>query len=149
MGRSGVAGGGDRVFAVRRRAGHQRRVHPGLRAGMSLTCPQCGQRMTLDFKTDQVHCPHCGYIRPDEISGLEAKEQTVRAHGAAPPVELTYKGTINPGALAAFNSGQDALFEGDKAGALQHFRRAVDTMPEWTDAHLWIAKVTDDEQTKR
>lgn len=116
---------------------------------MNLTCPECGQRMMLDFKTDQVRCRHCGYIRPDEISGLESKERDVKAHGSAMPVELTYKGSIHPGALAAFNSGQDALFNGDKAGALQAFRRAVDYMPEWTDAHLWIAKVADDEQTKR
>jgi len=103
----------------------------------------------LDFKTDQVQCPHCGYVRPDEISGLEEKERAVKAHGAAPPVELTYKGTINPSAMAAFNSGQEALFNGDKPGALQSFRRAADYMPEWTDAHLWIAKMADDEQTKR
>ncbi len=116
---------------------------------MNLTCPKCGQQMMLDFKTDQVRCQHCGYIRPDEISGLESKESAVKAHGVAPAVQLTYKGTINPNALAAFNSGQDALFNGDKSGALQSFRRAADYMPDWTDAHLWIVKVADDEQTKR
>src|SRR5579859_2094559 len=116
---------------------------------MNLTCPKCGQRMTLDFSTDRVVCRHCGYVRPDEISGLEAKEQAVRSHGSAGAVQLIYKGEVNPHAMGAFDTAHEALFNGDKQAALQSFRRASEFMPEWPDPHLWIAKVADDEKIKR
>src|SRR5205085_2929423 len=85
----------------------------------------------------------------DEISGLAQKEQAVKAHGIAPAVQLIYKGEVAPHAMAAFESGQDALFEGDKAQALACFQRAAEVMPDWPDAHLWIAKVCEDETIKR
>lgn len=116
---------------------------------MNLACPQCGNRMMVDFKTDRVKCPHCGYIRPDDIGGLEAKEREVKAHGSAPAVQLIYKGEIKGDAMAAFDSGQDALFKGNKQEALNCFQRAADYMPDWPDAHLWIARVSDDEKVKR
>ncbi len=105
--------------------------------------------MTLDFKTSRVSCPHCGYVRPDEISRLENKEHEVKQHGAAPYVSLIHKGEIDGSAYAAFDSGQDALFKGDKAEALKCFQRAVDYQEDFTDAHLWIAKVADDPKIKR
>src|SRR5258708_1691269 len=51
--------------------------------------------------------------------------------------------------MAAFDSGQDALFKGNKQAALDCFQRAADYMPDWPDAHLWIARVSDDEKVKR
>src|SRR5258708_15476510 len=50
--------------------------------------------------------------------------------------------------MAAFDSGQDALFKGNKQAALDCFQRAADYMPDWPDAHLWIARVSDDERVK-
>ncbi len=116
---------------------------------MNLTCPQCGNRMSIDFNTDRVRCPHCGYVRPDDIGTLEATEAAVKAHGSAPAVQLIYHGEIKGDAMAAFDSGQDALFKGNKQAALDCFRRASDYMPDWPDAHLWIARVSDDEKVKR
>jgi DNA-directed RNA polymerase subunit RPC12/RpoP len=117
--------------------------------GLNLICPQCGQRMTLDLKTSRVQCQHCGYIRPDEISNLEDKEQAVKAHGTAPDVEITHRGEVHPAAQAAFDTGVECLHDGDRQGALQNFMRALEYQPDFTDAHLWIAKVSDDPQVKR
>jgi ribosomal protein S27AE len=115
----------------------------------ALTCPQCGQHMTLDLQTDRVHCTHCGYVRPDEISALDSKEAAIEARGHEPSVSMLYAGDINPGAQAAFDSGQDALFAGNKEEALKAFRRAADFQNDFTDAHLWIARTSDDQQVKR
>lgn len=105
--------------------------------------------MTLNFETSRVTCTHCGFIRPDEISRLETKEREVKQHGAAPYVSLIHKGEVDASAYAAFDSGHDALFKGNKAEALRCFRRAVDFQDDFTDAHLWIAKVIDDPKIKR
>src|SRR5258708_7373624 len=115
----------------------------------TLTCPQCGQHMTLDMQTDRVYCTHCGYVRPDDISGMGAKEAEVQARGQEPSVQFIYKGEIKPSALAAFESGQDALFAGSRDEALRSFQRAAEYQDDFTDAYLWIAKTSDDEQVKR
>src|SRR5882724_10287424 len=100
---------------------------------LNLTCPQCGNMMTLDFDTSRVVCRHCNYVRPDEISRLENKEREVKQQGAAPYVSLIYKGEVDASAYAAFDSGQDALFKGDKVEALKCFERAVDYQEDFTD----------------
>jgi DNA-directed RNA polymerase subunit RPC12/RpoP len=117
--------------------------------GLNLTCPQCGKRMTLDFSTSKVSCPHCGYVRPDEIAHLEDVTRQAKAQGERPAVDITYHGEIMPSALAAFETGQDWLFKGDRQQALQAFRRSADFQPDFVDAHLWIAKVSDDPGVKR
>src|SRR5258708_27553958 len=110
----------------------------------TLTCPQCGQHMTLDMQTDRVYCTHCGYVRPDDISGMPAKEAEVQARGQEPSVQFVYKGEIKPSALAAFESGQDALLADSRDQALSTFQRATENQADFTDAHLWIAKTIDD-----
>src|SRR5260370_1361457 len=109
----------------------------------ALICPRCGKHMTLDLQTDRVHCTHCGYVRPDEISALGAKEVEVQARGHEPSVQFIFKGEIKPSALAAFESGQDALFAGNKDEALKCFQRAAEYQDDFTDAHLWLAKSSD------
>src|SRR5258708_36057122 len=105
--------------------------------------------MTLELQTDRVHCTHCGYVRTDDISGMGAKEAEVQSRGQEPAVQFIFKGEIKPTALAAFESGQDALFAGNREEALRCFQRAAEYQDEFTDAHLWIAKTSDDEQVKR
>src|SRR5438105_1738048 len=117
--------------------------------GLNLTCPQCGKRMTMDFSTSTVSCQHCGYVRPDEIAHLEDVTRHAKAQGEHPAVEITYHGEIMPSALAAFETGQDWLFKGDKHEALAAFLRSADYQPDFVDAHLWIAKVCDDPAVKR
>ncbi|MEP7284446.1 MAG: hypothetical protein ABI947_01600 [Chloroflexota bacterium] len=116
---------------------------------MGNPCPQCGQRMILELATSRIKCPHCGYVRPDEISGLEKKEETVKAQHHAEAIHFAFGGEIGAGAFAAFESGQDALAKGDRVAALECFQRSADYQPEFIDAHLWIAKTTDDVQLKR
>ncbi|MBX3085886.1 MAG: hypothetical protein KF716_29895 [Anaerolineae bacterium] len=114
-----------------------------------LTCPRCDSRMTLNFNTSEVYCPACGYIRPDEISQLNAKQAEVKGLHPRPAIQLAYKGNLMPAALAAFESGQDALYRGERSAAMQHFLRAADLQPDFVDAHFWIAEVATDPATKR
>ncbi|HVO43644.1 MAG TPA: hypothetical protein VMT34_13520 [Aggregatilineales bacterium] len=105
--------------------------------------------MTLELETSRVHCPHCGYIRPDEISGLENKIATVSTQKPRPYVEIVYKGEILAAAMAAFDTGQDSLYHGDTQAAMQSFQRAATFQPDFVDAYLWIAKSAGDVRTQR
>jgi hypothetical protein len=68
------------------------------------------------------------------------------------------KTNINPKALAAFQAGQGWLATGEEEPlsrnyardeAMQAFERALLHQPDFIDAHLWIARLTQDRQTKR
>ncbi|PJF37019.1 MAG: hypothetical protein CUN49_02395 [Candidatus Thermofonsia Clade 1 bacterium] len=106
----------------------------------NFTCPVCGQRLTLDFATGKVYCRHCAYVRPDEISQLEAKRQEIEARPLSAHLPLTYKGEILPRALAAFRTGRELFNQGNMEGALEAFLRACEYQRDFVDAHLWVAK---------
>jgi Zn finger protein HypA/HybF involved in hydrogenase expression len=114
--------------------------------GINLTCPQCGQRMAFDLASTTVMCKHCGFTRG---SGLDDRAAQIRAKGQRPNISLTYKGEVNMRALALFNTGHDYLWQEDKPAAIRAFEEALDIQPDFLDAHLWIAKTSDDEQIKR
>jgi hypothetical protein len=102
--------------------------------------------MTIDLATTRVICQHCGYKRD---TGLDARAAEVRAKGQRPNVPITTPGNINARAIALFNTGHDYLFQGDKKAALDAFQDALEIEPEFLDAHLWIAKTTDDPAAQR
>ena len=65
---------------------------------------------------------------------------------------------IHPKALAAFRAGQGWLVTSAEEPlsrnyaldeALQAFERALEFQPDYLEAHLWIARLTHDRQTKR
>jgi uncharacterized Zn finger protein len=58
---------------------------------MNLKCPQCGKRMLMNFTTNVVSCPGCGYVRPDEISQLDEKMDEVRGNSKRPAVQITHR----------------------------------------------------------
>ncbi len=66
--------------------------------------------------------------------------------------------TIDPKAQAAFQAGQGWLVTSAEEPlsrnyaldeALQAFERALLFQPDFIDAHLWIARLTNDRQTRR
>ena len=108
-----------------------------------LNCPQCGTRMRYNAEHEQIMCPECQY------SPLEARMQAMQEKGPRQRVQLSYRGEINRNALAAFNSGHDYVHQGNKAKALESFKRAVFFQPDFADAHIAIADLVEDEETKR
>jgi predicted RNA-binding Zn-ribbon protein involved in translation (DUF1610 family) len=105
--------------------------------------------MTLNLQTSEVYCPRCGYVRPDEISRLGGKRAEVEARGEPPAVQLAQRGAVLPAALAAFDSGQAALFQDDRQAAIRHFQRSAEFQPDFVDAHFWLAELADDPAIKR
>jgi DNA-directed RNA polymerase subunit RPC12/RpoP len=113
---------------------------------IKLTCPECGKRMTMNFETTTVYCPECGY-RPS--TGLDERAEQIRAKGPRPEVSISNEKDINIRAVSLFDTAQDYLFQDKKAEALRSLQEAIDLQPDFLDAHLWIAKISDDEQVKR
>lgn len=114
--------------------------------GINLTCPRCGQQMHFSLQHVEVRCPECGYVRS---TGLDEKAAEVRARGQRPAVRLTHSGEIHPRALSLFYTGHDHLFADDRAAALAAFERALEVQPDFVDAHLWIAKTSQDAGRQR
>lgn len=108
-----------------------------------LICPHCGKRMRYDNEQGKIMCRDCNY------SPLEAKIEQIQAQGPRQRPRISHRGELNRNALAAFNTGYDYLHRGDRAGALESFRRATFFQPDFADAHIAIADVVDDEKTKR
>jgi uncharacterized Zn finger protein (UPF0148 family) len=107
-----------------------------------MTCPECGTRMRYDFAEGGIRCPQCGH------SPLEAQRertlQNPREH-----VSIGHTGPVNPNAISAFRTAHDYLHRGDQPRAIEALHRALAFQKDFTDAHLWIAKLVHDEKTKR
>lgn len=108
-----------------------------------LICPHCGQRMRYNFQQGKLMCEPCDY------SPLDAKIEKKRARGPREYPRITHRGTITPNALAAFRTGHDHLHNDQPDKAREAFHRAVYFQHDFADAHIWLAELAADEQTKR
>jgi DNA-directed RNA polymerase subunit RPC12/RpoP len=105
--------------------------------------------MTVQFAPEmRVFCEHCGFERD---TGLDDKAAEMQAQEPRPVVSLniTHVGEVHARARELYYNGHDYLFRGDKDAALRSFERALELQEDFVDAHLWIAKTTDDEAVKR
>ena len=109
-------------------------------------CPKCDSLLTLNAENGMFRCATCGFRRPETLDEASAR---IRARGERPVVTLTQRGAIDLRARTLFENGQDALWRGDKAAAIQEFREALDVQPDFVDAHLWIAKTSEDARVQR
>ncbi len=114
--------------------------------GIKLNCPTCGERMTFDLATTSIHCRHCGYT-PN--TGVDERAAQIRAKGPRPNVAISNEDQIQPRAVALFYTAQDYLFDGNKKAALDSLQDALDIQPDFADAHLWYARISDVEAVKR
>jgi DNA-directed RNA polymerase subunit RPC12/RpoP len=114
--------------------------------GINLTCPHCGKRMTFNTEAMRAECKYCGFIRG---SGLDERSAQIRARGQRPSVTISHKGDVLERARSLFETGHDYLFQEDRAEAVKAFQRALELQPDFLDPHLWLAKLSDDPNSKR
>ncbi len=112
----------------------------------AILCPKCSHPLTLNPDAGMFHCSNCGFKRPETLD--EASER-LRARGQRPDVPITHRGSIDLRARSLFESGQDYLWQGDDASAIRAFEDALEVQPDFSDAHLWIAKTSKDERVQR
>jgi hypothetical protein len=102
--------------------------------------------MTFDLNTVAVSCPHCGYQRS---TGLDERAAEVRAKGLRPEISVTNADNINIRAVVLFQTAHDHIHAGDKAAARRSLHQAIDIQRDFLDAHLWLARIADDDSERR
>jgi predicted RNA-binding Zn-ribbon protein involved in translation (DUF1610 family) len=112
-------------------------------------CPTCGHVMKLDTAASIYRCAACGQTIERAYESLDEATARIRAKGPRPSHPLTHRGAVDPRARAIYETAHDYLWREDTAEAIRHFRRALDVQPDFADAHLWIAKLSDDEAVQR
>lgn len=113
-------------------------------------CPRCEAPSPFYVANDQrLTCKICGHKLPlTEPARVELP--------ADPPVkrwQITY-GVIFAGPLdvwtrTKYDSGLMYVQRGDYASAIRSFQQAVDSQPDFIDAHVWLARLADDPDVKR
>ncbi|MFQ3566309.1 MAG: hypothetical protein SNJ59_04860 [Aggregatilineales bacterium] len=112
-------------------------------------CPKCGKVMQLDTATSIYRCAVCEWTTKRPYESLDEAMARIRAKGPRPSHPLTHRGAVNPHARAIYETAHDYLWQENTAEAIRHFKRALEMQPDFTDAHLWIAKLSDDERVQR
>ncbi|MBA3872314.1 MAG: hypothetical protein H0X30_24490 [Anaerolineae bacterium] len=102
--------------------------------------------MTFDLATTSIICHQCGYT---PSTGVDERAAEIRAKGQRPNVSISNEDQIPPRAIALFYTAQDCLFDGNKKAALDSLQSALDIQSDFAEAHLWYAKISDNEAVKR
>ena len=108
-------------------------------------CPRCQQPMRLDTQSGFWVCPNKHRV-PETLDEAQTR---MKAKGERPSVTLTYRGKLEARTKSVFETAHDYLWQGDPTRAVQIFKQAVDLQPDFVDAYLWLAKLTDDPTQKR
>lgn len=120
-------------------------------------CPRCEARNSL-FLDDgrRLRCRFCNYFEAES-----SLDETVAEHQppdqADKPLSEKFKvsySLIHPSKVAvwtraAYDTGLDLVQRDDHEGAISAFRRALDTEPNFLDAHLWLGRLLTDPEEKR
>lgn len=114
-------------------------------------CPHCDSEGTLYMDGERLKCRACGYVEPHAKHEVEPPPtEAPKPHKKfTPSYAIMYQGELELWARAAFDSGQDSIRQDNYPEAIRNFKRALDTEPDFIDAHLWIARLTEDPAEKR
>jgi len=120
------------------------------------TCPDCGASDSLFIDMDRrLTCRLCGYKAQEAASSGNPETpnttQVIRPEDRdlRPQYNITHRGEVNVWAKAAYTTGQDAIRQKNYPEALKAFQRALESERDFTDAHLWIARLSTDPAVKR
>ncbi|MBL8165154.1 MAG: hypothetical protein JNJ61_24445 [Anaerolineae bacterium] len=102
--------------------------------------------MTFDLASVVVTCPHCGFQRS---TGLDERAAEIRAKGIRPEVSVSNADKVNIRAIVLFQTAHDHLYAGDKVSARQALHQAIEIQRDFLDAHLWLARIADDDAERR
>ncbi len=115
-----------------------------------MLCPKCNQTMTYDSAAALYRCRSCGHRIEKPYESLEQAAERMKASRPPRPfVPITHRGTVELRARTLFELAQDSLHQQNKAEAIRQFKKAIEMQRDFTDAHLWLAKIADTEAEQR
>ncbi|MBE2181835.1 MAG: hypothetical protein IAE89_00280 [Anaerolineae bacterium] len=115
-----------------------------------LACPHCGGEMVYDSTAALYRCHQCGNRVEKAYESLEQAQARLAENGSPRPnVPITHQGAVEPRVQTLFEMAQDGLWRKNTAEAKRLLKKALEMQPDFSDAHLWLAKLTDDAATKR
>lgn len=120
-------------------------------------CPECHAEGSLYIADDRrMTCRLCGHkappaeplptkipAHPPAAASIVPKRKFTVSYG------LTHVGPVDVWARAAYDSGLQYVRQENWADALKSFKRAVESQRDFLDAHLWIARVSEDMEERR
>lgn len=110
-------------------------------------CPTCGGTMTLNTANGFYVCANCGRRLPETLDEAAARLRASQPQQAADVIR--FRGNLHPRALSLFESAREYARRGQNADALNYLHDVVELQPDFTDAHVWIARLSPDEAIKR
>jgi DNA-directed RNA polymerase subunit M/transcription elongation factor TFIIS len=114
-----------------------------------MMCPKCNQRMTYDSAAALYRCRSCGHRIEKPYESLDEAASRMQAARPRPFVPITHRGQVELRARTLFELAHDSLHQGDQAEAARQFRKAIEMQRDFTDAHLWLAKIAATDAEKR
>ena len=115
-------------------------------------CPRCGGEKTLFVNDGQLECSLCGYRETpdalrDEPAAPAASEDP--REDLRPSYSISHNGPVDKWARAKFDTGQGCIGRKDWDGAIRAFEQALEYQSDFIDAHLWLARLVEDEAARR
>ncbi|MEM6527924.1 MAG: hypothetical protein AAF653_06495, partial [Chloroflexota bacterium] len=116
-------------------------------------CIACGGDMKVNMQFGKYQCVDCGRFMDGTFPPEDAEPETVADSGAVAPTEtwvlggLLYSGEQPPRVRSMVSSLRAYLEQGDREAALETCHRLLQMERNFVDAHLWIAKLSDDKDT--
>lgn len=118
----------------------------------SFDCIACSGKMDANKQNGKLQCQRCGRFldgtypenNGTQEQGIEETDEQQWVLGG-----LLYKGETNPWMRSMVSSLRSQLQLGQREEAIQTCRRLLEMERNFLDAHLWIARLSDDEAEKR
>ncbi|MCC6614329.1 MAG: hypothetical protein IT320_12685 [Anaerolineae bacterium] len=116
------------------------------------TCPRCGAPLTSSSRVGLVRCEQCDFI--PGVTALEEVAPQVPNEKTLSPIlppqrDLMFTGALTPRARSLYYSGVSSLDRGELTQAIDYFEDALAIQPDFVDAHLAIARASDDPKRQR
>ncbi len=120
-------------------------------------CPRCGGTMILDATHGVYTCEGCAHRLYETLEEaqerLRKKRETTELNPLVPDIArahlTTYSNDVSQRARSIYDSAVEAVRQGRAADAIAGFHKALELEHDYIDAHLWIARLSDDPKVKR
>ncbi len=119
----------------------------------SFTCIACGGAMEVSKQYGRIQCLDCGRFLDGNLPA-DAPNGDAKATATVPTERwvlggLMYQGETTPWMQTLIGSLRTQLHRGEREEAIKTCQRLLNMNSEFLDAHLWIARLSQDETEQR